>query len=340
MDNDKILAGVRQLDTSNDNHWTADGLPRLDTVKMLTGEQSLDRNAVEAAAPGFKRTNAADYKTDAETAAAGTPPPVEPVVTPTPTADTTTQTIVPPVDGDEVAPAAPVVPPVPSAVLPTAPAADGLPTANEPTATQGAQPQGQNVDQVTPPELVEAGKPVQIMQGVTEKGVNMLNSEEDDARDAAASTAADPNKPGIIGGTVDDPASLRDGAVLSSSEGEAQLPTLDNGSVGDPDAIEALEAELERASEDTAHWREGVDVCTQRLSAAQAEESRLRTELQKVRPRTGTMEAIQGYFAQQDKVAGDRVAARQAVVDSGIDLKALGKAIKGAPIDEARKPKS
>lgn len=56
-----ILEALKALDTKNDNHWTADGLPRLDTVKMMAGDQSITRDQVSAAAPGFQRSNAADY---------------------------------------------------------------------------------------------------------------------------------------------------------------------------------------------------------------------------------------------------------------------------------------
>jgi hypothetical protein len=57
----QILTALKALDVANDNHWTADGLPRLDTVKMLAANPTLSREAVEAAAPGFNRATAADY---------------------------------------------------------------------------------------------------------------------------------------------------------------------------------------------------------------------------------------------------------------------------------------
>ena len=37
----KILGALLKLDVQNNNHWTADGLPRLDTVKMLASDQTL-----------------------------------------------------------------------------------------------------------------------------------------------------------------------------------------------------------------------------------------------------------------------------------------------------------
>jgi hypothetical protein len=53
----KILAALKQLDTKNDNHWTGEGSPRMDTVKMLAGDSSLTKDVVTLAAPGFSRSN-------------------------------------------------------------------------------------------------------------------------------------------------------------------------------------------------------------------------------------------------------------------------------------------
>lgn len=55
----KILAALAQLDVGNDNHWTADGSPRLDTVRLLATDSAISREAVTAAAPGFSRAQPA-----------------------------------------------------------------------------------------------------------------------------------------------------------------------------------------------------------------------------------------------------------------------------------------
>lgn len=60
--NQVLIDVLKKLDPANDNHWTADGLPRLDTVKMLASSQSLTREQVSAEAPGFCRANAADWQ--------------------------------------------------------------------------------------------------------------------------------------------------------------------------------------------------------------------------------------------------------------------------------------
>ena len=80
----KILDAVKQLDAKNDNHWTADGLPRLETVRMLASDTSLSREQVNDAAKDYNRAAAI-----AAVSEPPAPPPVQPgsvPVAPTPTA--------------------------------------------------------------------------------------------------------------------------------------------------------------------------------------------------------------------------------------------------------------
>ena len=53
----KILEALAKLDVANDNHWTGDGLPRIDTVKMLVGNPGLGRDDITKVAPDFSRQN-------------------------------------------------------------------------------------------------------------------------------------------------------------------------------------------------------------------------------------------------------------------------------------------
>ena len=52
-----IIEALRKLDVDNDNHWTSDGLPRLDTVKMIASNPSISRMDIDAVAAGFNRSN-------------------------------------------------------------------------------------------------------------------------------------------------------------------------------------------------------------------------------------------------------------------------------------------
>jgi len=55
--NANIIEALSKLDVTNDNHWTEQGLPRIETVKFLTGDTSITRDAINAAIPGFNRNN-------------------------------------------------------------------------------------------------------------------------------------------------------------------------------------------------------------------------------------------------------------------------------------------
>ncbi len=50
-----IEQALEQLDKSNPNHWTSDGLPKIDYMRHLTRNASLTRDMVESAVPGFTR---------------------------------------------------------------------------------------------------------------------------------------------------------------------------------------------------------------------------------------------------------------------------------------------
>lgn len=66
-----IQAALKQLDPANNDHWTADGLARIDTVKALSGDTSLNREALEKAMPGFTRETAKSAA-ESQSGAAGT----------------------------------------------------------------------------------------------------------------------------------------------------------------------------------------------------------------------------------------------------------------------------
>lgn len=73
---EKIKAALQQLDGSNANHWTADGAPRLETVKMFAGDPSITRDLLERVAPGFSLKTREGYQFPelVEPASPATPP--------------------------------------------------------------------------------------------------------------------------------------------------------------------------------------------------------------------------------------------------------------------------
>lgn len=56
-DTARILDALSKLDTGNDGHWTSDGMPRLDTVRLLASDQGVSREDVSKVAPEFTRAN-------------------------------------------------------------------------------------------------------------------------------------------------------------------------------------------------------------------------------------------------------------------------------------------
>lgn len=50
-----IQAAAVKLDPANDEHWTPDGLPKVDAIAQIAGMQALTRAEVESAIPGMTR---------------------------------------------------------------------------------------------------------------------------------------------------------------------------------------------------------------------------------------------------------------------------------------------
>lgn len=334
MSDNKILDAVRQLDVNNDNHWTTDGLPRLDTVRLLAGDGAISREAVETAAPDFKRSSAATYGLQGAGAAGngsgaeGTGMPDQSVRD--------------------------------AATPPTAPSADALRGADNATLlAQASEPGLGNLNAdggpsngPSVPDDVQAAAaagaatppaPPEITHGTTGLGFNSLATPASNAFDAAISTAHGPTTPPELGGpgsreaaapgglTADTPTDQ--GAVLS--EGQAQQSAVEHGSAGNPAAVEALEAQLEAVSARTARLMRKADDAAAALATSVAEETALRNAIADARPRGGTMPAIQAYFASQDQVAEQTAAARTALLESGLNIDALNRLVGAAPIDKA-----
>ena len=52
---EKILAALLKLDVNNDAHWTTDGLPKIEMVRMLAANPTLTRAELTDASPEFTR---------------------------------------------------------------------------------------------------------------------------------------------------------------------------------------------------------------------------------------------------------------------------------------------
>lgn len=58
---EKIVEALKTLNTSADAQWTQDGLVALNAFKFAMGGESVTREQLEEAAPGFNRSNAGTY---------------------------------------------------------------------------------------------------------------------------------------------------------------------------------------------------------------------------------------------------------------------------------------
>lgn len=50
-----IVSALKRLDPADDEHWTADGKPKMSALEALMGRADITRAQVDAAAPGFNR---------------------------------------------------------------------------------------------------------------------------------------------------------------------------------------------------------------------------------------------------------------------------------------------
>jgi len=63
---DPILTALSLLDATNDDHWTANGSPRMDVIHALTGDDTITRKMVTDANPQFTRQTLAETPDKAE----------------------------------------------------------------------------------------------------------------------------------------------------------------------------------------------------------------------------------------------------------------------------------
>lgn len=379
-----IAEAVKQLDPKNDNHWTADGLPRIDTLKTLTGDQSVSRESVEKAAPNFNREVAGgENRTGNGTPETSTPTPTPapaPAATPSAPADPmaaatadgwakhpdaegyhykgdqvkTDAEVAAMYDGSQGAQSAPSGGNQ-TASEPSDPAQDlaadisgqtgmgGAMTARSPEPVEGEL----RKTHVSEPSQGEPGeKPIGVTKGMTGQGVNTLGTPEGTVENPARATelsgevaarnagsvltpaqapAEASNAEGIsLGGAADPVVEARapGGAVIAEGAreaeflegetaggpfgssgitagdgtGKAQLNSVDADFDGDPDEVEALEAQLEDQAHKSAQLRAKVDEVSAELHTSLRTEAQLRRQIEANRPRSGNMTTIQTFL--------------------------------------------
>lgn len=369
-----IADALAQLDPKNDNHWTASGEPRIDTVKALTGDQTVTRAMVEAANPGFNREKAGGENRPGS----GTPAaPAAPQAPPAPPAAPYDAMAAAQADGwvvhpdaagfhyrgQEVVADAELATRYPEGGAQAAPSGggqqagepseqaqdisrqtglgDGATTARSPAPVEGELRQ----THVSLPSNGEPGeRPAGMTQGVTDTGVNRQGTPEGPAESAdrnldlsgeiqarnAGSTLSPTHAPaegsnaeGIsLGGAADPVVEARapGGAVVAeggrpaspeSIEGptvggpfassditaaDAHPASVDVNFDGNPEAVEAFQAELEETAAHTAELRNQVDNLTTQLNDSLRHEANLRRQIAANQPRAGNMHTIQTFL--------------------------------------------
>jgi hypothetical protein len=69
----ELKEALQKLDVGNDNHWTQDGSPRLETIKFLNAGNAVTREELDKEFPGFNKSTAAGYWLTYQAPANGAP---------------------------------------------------------------------------------------------------------------------------------------------------------------------------------------------------------------------------------------------------------------------------
>lgn len=317
---DKLKAALDKLDPANDNHWTQDGLPRIDTVRMLAGNPALTREDLTEKHGDFNRTvsqersNKATGKaggTDASTPTGGTPgnggtagdPQTQPAANPK-------------IDANPVPPA-------------TDPAAGlnetGLSDAGiDAAATSGKleAPVGgtANLDGAALNEEVagrvkaDGTREVPLHAGV-------------DAEGNLAGMVMAPNE--MV--TSAPPRTLPAAADQSANGRPNSLQPVHNLSA-DTGTVEELEAELKGAREDLSEAQQTLAKAQSDLRDAQNFVGDLEGQVEALKNNGSTLNPITAYLEQQRRNLKDRGELRKAVQESGLRIGELQKALR-SPLD-------
>ncbi len=310
---DKIQDALRKLDTTKDTHWTQDGLPAINIVKVLAGVSNVTRAEIEAAAPGFTRNAPVVTQTpvpvDTATAqAAGDLASTGPTTPPGPT------TGVSPVVGEGIAP------PVQLATDGTAQVPDGLKAASVDIT---AIPQAPGDEPTTGlANTVNTNPNGDLEQtGLTAGGIGLAAS-----------------KPGAEDGTTATPAVDAGGTPAASPELSQKLAEIDPAEDARKQ-IEGLRLDLEEVNDEISDLSDTQQRVKNELVRFQNLAAQLETQIQILEKQANTSRgssAIGDYLESQKKVLAARGEVRQALKDSGLNLKELQKQLQ-SPLDASLK---
>jgi hypothetical protein len=298
---DKIKEAMTKLDVGNDNHWTQDGQARLDTVKFLSGGETISREDLDKDYPGFNRTTASAYFMGTGTQDGGKLPEGDQ----NPGQD---------VDGNHTA--------IDKPALPVVDGTDSQPDSGNADIRPGQDAEGNLVGVVKPdtptvPAALYNPATATPAPATGSSGPAAAGELYESPRADGAGTAAQATQPG------DTPAA-----------GETEQPAMGGSGDNEPDEVEELEADLEEAEAYLADLLKTRDELNKAIDDANKSADETRGKLAKLRGSENT-NAIQSYLESRKTALQKRGENRQTLKDSGLTLKSIAQAVAPAPIDSA-----
>lgn len=312
---DKIKAALQKLDVSNENHWTQDGLAKLETVKLFNGGEAVSREDLDKEFAGFNKTTASAFFMDTGPGK---------------------------IDGPDQNPGQDANGVITGIKLDERPVVEGETEADR--QARADNPGEDNVDEragqnaegelvgvvapsvgSVPPELHNPA----TVEPVAAPGSNGLVSAAEltsSPRDNGAGAAAQASQPGDNSEDDSENAHKRDR--------EAELASMDKRIAGEDD-IEELEAQLEDTEAKLSDLRREVDHLNKGIDIGNGVADKLRGRISQLRGGSDQTSTIKAYLESRKEQLQQRGENRAALKDSGLSLKNLAQAVGAAPIDQA-----
>ena len=308
---DKIKAALQKLDPSNENHWTQDGLAKLETVKFLNGGEAVSREDLDKDFAGFNKTTAAGFFMDTGPGK---------------------------IDGPDQNPGQDANGVITGIKLDERPVVEGETEADR--QARADNPGEDNVEEragqdangdlvgvvapsvgSVPPELHNPAT-IEAVSAPGSTGAQAAAELTESPRDNGAGAAAQASQP-------DD----EDGAE-GAAAAEAELAQMGERIAGEDD-LEDLEAQLEDTEEKIASIRREVDHLNKGLEVGNSIADKLRGRISQLKGGGDNTATIQAYLESRKGILQQRGENRAALKDSGLSLKQLALAVGASPIDQA-----
>lgn len=306
---------MTKLDVSNDNHWTQDGQARLDTVKFLSGGESVSREDLDKDYPGFNRTTASAYFMGTGPQGGGDLG----VGDQNPGQD---------VNGDHTA-----------IDLPDNQKVDG--TDSRGTQKEAKEDGGPDAKNADAPDIKPGQNAEGELTGVRAPEVAPVPPELFNPPVLTPTPAAGSTGPAAAGELTESPRDAGAGAAAQATQpgDNAAASQTEQSSVADtgddePDEVQVLEEDLEDLEDHLSRLREARDKLNTEFDTTNAKADTIRGQLAKLKG-AEQQNTITDYLESRKRALQIRGENRQTLKDSGLTLKSISQAVAPAPIDSA-----